>query len=139
MTTAIMATRNWDPCEYIISIVFSFLFHFLTNYIELTALSGLLASLEESRGNVCASDEEFDFLNNMLRSKELHALFKVHNKIQEKERNERYRPVLASAMQVVLEIFDAIIPYLNENEDCKELFFHLQKPHLQVSAISYLF
>ncbi|XP_065205622.1 MAGUK p55 subfamily member 7 isoform X2 [Planococcus citri] len=108
MTTAVMASRNWDP-----------------------SLSGLLASLEESRGNVCTSDEEFNFLSNMLHSKELHALFKVHNKILEKERNERYRPVLASSMQIVLEIMDAIIPYLGESDDCKELFFHLQKPHLQ--------
>lgn len=92
-----------------------------------------MASLEECRGNVCASDEEFNFLSTMLSSKELHALFKVHNKILEKERNERYRPVLASAMQVVVEILDSIIPYLNENDDCKELFFHLQKPHLQVN------
>lgn len=96
-------------------------------------LSGLLASLQETNGNVCNSDEEYMFLNNLLRSKELHALFKVHNKIVEKDRNERYRPVLASSMQIVLEILDTIMPYLEENEDCKELFFHLQKPHLQVS------
>lgn len=71
----------------------------------------------------------------MLCSKELHALFRIHNKIVEKDRNEKYRPVLASSMQIVLEILDTIIPLLNENEDCKELFFHLQKPHLQVRYI----
>ncbi|KAK7604400.1 hypothetical protein V9T40_005586 [Parthenolecanium corni] len=108
MTTKIIPSRNWDP-----------------------VLSGLLASLQETNGNVCNSDEEYMFLNNLLRSKELHALFKVHNKIVEKDRNERYRPVLASSMQIVLEILDTIMPYLEENEDCKELFFHLQKPHLQ--------
>lgn len=108
MTTTLMASRNWDP-----------------------SLSGLLASLEESRSNVCSSEEEYGFLHTMLCSKELHALFRIHNKIVEKDRNEKYRPVLASSMQIVLEILDTIIPLLNENEDCKELFFHLQKPHLQ--------
>lgn len=103
-----------------------------------SALSGLLASLQETNGSVCNSDEEYMFLNNLLRSKELHALFKVHNKIVEKDRNERYRPVLASSMQIVLEILDTIMPYLEENEDCKELFFHLQKPHLQVSSFDFL-
>lgn len=68
----------------------------------------------------------------MFRSKELHALFKIYNKVSESERSDRSRPVLASSMQIVLEIMDAIIPYLSENDDCKELFFHLQKPHLQV-------
>lgn len=92
--------------------------------------------MQETQGNVCASDEEYMFLNNLLRSKELHALFKVHNKIVEKDRHERYRPLLASSMQIVLEILDMIIPYLEENEDCKELFFHLQKPHLQVMNTS---
>lgn len=102
------------------------------NFFLFSALSGLLACLQETHGSVCASDEEYMFLNNILRSKELHALFKVHNKIVEKDRNERYRPILASSMQIILEILDTIIPYLDENEDCKELFFHLQKPHLQV-------
>lgn len=72
------------------------------------------------------------FINKMLRSKELHALFKVHNKIVEKDRNEKYRPVLASSMQIVLEILDAILPLVNKDEDCRELFYHLQKSHLQV-------
>lgn len=100
-------------------------------------MSSLLASLEESR-SICASDEEYGFLNNLLRSRELHALFRVHSKILEKDRNEKYRPVLASSMQIVLEILETIIPYLNENDDCKELFFHLQKPHLQVRILHYI-
>lgn len=97
-----------------------------------SALSGLLTSLQETHRNVCTSDEEFMFLNNLLRNKELHALFQIHDKIVEEDRRERFRPVFASSMQIVLEILDMIMPYLEENADCKELFYVLQKPHLQV-------
>ena len=87
--------------------------------------------MEECRETVCSSEEEYGFLSNLLRSKELHALFRIHNKILEKDRNEKYRPILASSMQIVLEILNTIMPLVEENEDYKELFFHLQKPHLQ--------
>lgn len=111
--------------------------------ICLLALSGLLASLEESRKSLFSSDEEYGFLSNMLRSKELHALFQVHNKIQEKERNDRFNPVLSNAMNVVIEVLDSMLPDLHNSEDLKDLFFLLQKPHFQVinkkDSVSYAF
>lgn len=133
MTTTV-ASRHWDSCKFSNLVLQSFVyyFHILIFRSHVSALTGLLASLEECRGSICSSEEEYGFLNSLLRSKELHALFRVHNKILEKDRNEKYRPVLASSMQIVVEILDNIIPYLDENEDYKELFFHLQKPHLQV-------
>jgi hypothetical protein len=130
MTTKV-ASRHWDPCKFYGPAILTILL-LLTFYISFSALTGLLASLEECKGSICSSDEEYGFLDSLLRSRELHALFRVHNKILEKDKNEKYRPVLASSMQIVLEILDSIIPYLDENEDFKELFFHLQKPHLQV-------
>lgn len=130
-----VASRHWDPCKlynlYDRKTIYVFLF--LIHENRFSALTGLLVSLEECRGSICSSEEEYGFLNSLLRSKELHALFRVHNTILEKERNDKYRPVLASSMQIVLEILDTIIPYLDENEDYKELFFHLQKPHVQVA------
>ena len=136
MTTSV-ASRHWDSCKFCQpcnTFVTSTQLLTLALGIHLSALTGLLASLEECRGSICSSEEEYGFLNSLLRSKELHALFRVHNKILEKDRNEKYRPVLASSMQIVLEILDSIIPYLDANEDFKELFFHLQKPHLQVTS-----
>ncbi|CAH1390479.1 unnamed protein product [Nezara viridula] len=106
--TAVMANGNWDP-----------------------SLSGLLASLEESRRQLPSSEEEFGFLSGLLQSKELHALVKVHNKILENGKDDKLNPVLSSSMQVAVEVLEVILPRLGRSELCKELFLLLQKPHLQ--------
>ncbi|XP_014274056.1 MAGUK p55 subfamily member 7 isoform X5 [Halyomorpha halys] len=106
--TAVMANGNWDP-----------------------SLSGLLASLEESRRQLPSSEEEFGFLSGLLQSKELHALVKVHNKILENGKDDKLNPVLSSSMQVAVEVLEVILPRLGRSEMCKELFILLQKPHLQ--------
>lgn len=104
-----MANGNWDP-----------------------SLSGLLASLEESRRQLPSSEEEFGFLSGLLQSKELHALVKVHNKILENGKDDKLNPVLSSSMQVAVEVLEVILPRLGRSELCKEIFLLLQKPHLQV-------
>uniref|UniRef100_A0A1B6LBG4 MAGUK p55 subfamily member 7 n=1 Tax=Graphocephala atropunctata TaxID=36148 RepID=A0A1B6LBG4_9HEMI len=106
--TAVMANGNWDP-----------------------SLSHLLGALEESRQNLPSSEEEFGFLSDLLQSKELHALVKVHNKIIDNGKDEKFHPMLSSSMQIALEVLDVILPRINLSEDCKELFLLLQKPHLQ--------
>lgn len=106
--TAVMASTNWDP-----------------------ALSHLLGALEESKQNLPSSEEEFGFLSGLLQSKELHALVKVHNKIIDNGKDEKFHPILSSSMQIALEVLDVILPRVNLSEDCKELFLLLQKPHLQ--------
>ncbi|XP_046683053.1 MAGUK p55 subfamily member 7 isoform X1 [Homalodisca vitripennis] len=106
--TAVMANGNWDP-----------------------SLSHLLGALEESRQNLPSSEEEFGFLSDLLQSKELHALVKVHNKILDNGKDEKFHPILSSSMQIALEVLDVILPRINISEDCKELFLLLQKPHLQ--------
>lgn len=106
--TAVMANGNWDP-----------------------SLSGLLASLEESRRQLPSSEEEFGFLSGLLQSKELHALVKVHNKILENGKDDKLNPVLSSSMQIAVEVLEVILPRLNRSDICKELFVLLQKPHLQ--------
>ncbi|XP_014262034.1 MAGUK p55 subfamily member 7 isoform X6 [Cimex lectularius] len=106
--TAVMANGNWDP-----------------------SLSGLLASLEESRRHLPSSEEEFGFLSELLQSKELHALVKVHNKIVENGRDDKLNPVLSSCMQVAIEVVELLLPLTEKSKTCKELFTLLQKPHLQ--------
>ncbi|KAF6201858.1 hypothetical protein GE061_004253 [Apolygus lucorum] len=106
--TAVMANGNWDP-----------------------SLSGLLASLEQSRRQLPSSEEEFGFLSGLLQSKELHALVKVHNRIVENGQDDKLNPVLSSSMQVALEVLELIMPRLEISETCKELFELLQVPHLQ--------
>ncbi|XP_075228457.1 membrane palmitoylated protein 7-like protein metro isoform X2 [Lycorma delicatula] len=106
--TAVMANGNWDP-----------------------SLSRLLASLEESKQDLPSSEEEFGFLSDLLQSKELHALVKVHNKIVDNGKDENFHPILSSSMQIALEVLDVILPRIGLSEDCKQLFLLLQKPHLQ--------
>ncbi|KAL1130571.1 hypothetical protein AAG570_011817 [Ranatra chinensis] len=99
--------------------------------MQFSALSCLLASLEESRLQLPSSEEEFGFLSELLQSKELHALVKVHNKIVDNGKDDKFHPVLSSSMQIALEVLEVILPKIDTNTDCKELFFLLQKPHLQ--------
>lgn len=103
-----MANGNWDP-----------------------SLSRLLASLEESRQELPSSEEEFGFLSELLQSKELHALVKVHNKILDNGKDDNFRPVLSTSMQIALETLDVILPRISLSDDCKQLFLLLQTPHLQ--------
>ncbi|XP_063238043.1 MAGUK p55 subfamily member 7 isoform X8 [Bacillus rossius redtenbacheri] len=106
MTAAVMANGNWDP-----------------------ALSRLLVSLEEARQALPSSEEEFGFLSDLLQSRELHALVKVHNKIVSKD--DRFYPTLSNSMQIALEVLDVVAPRAPLRDECRELFQLLQRPHLQ--------
>uniref|UniRef100_A0A1B6DRN7 MAGUK p55 subfamily member 7 n=1 Tax=Clastoptera arizonana TaxID=38151 RepID=A0A1B6DRN7_9HEMI len=106
--TAVMANSNWDP-----------------------SLSCLLESLEESKKTLPTSEEEFDFLSDLLQSKELHALVKVHNKIVDNGLDDKFHPILSSSMQIALEVLDLILPRINLSVDCRDLFMLLQMSHLQ--------
>lgn len=106
--TAVMANGNWDP-----------------------ALSRLLVSLEEVRQQLPSSEEEFGFLSGLLQSRELNALVQVHNKILSNGKDEKFHPMLSNAMQVALEVLDVVSPRTTLHGECKEIFFLLQKPHIQ--------
>ncbi|CAG2056467.1 unnamed protein product, partial [Timema podura] len=106
--TAVMANGNWDP-----------------------ALSRLLVSLEESRQILPSSEEEFGFLSELLQSKELHALVKVHNKILSNGKDEKFHPTLSNSMQIALEVLDVVAPRASLKEEFKEIFMLLQRPHIQ--------
>nr|CAD7263660.1 unnamed protein product [Timema shepardi] len=106
--TAVMANGNWDP-----------------------ALSRLLVSLEESRQILPSSEEDFGFLSELLQSKELHALVKVHNKILSNGKDEKFHPTLSNSMQIALEVLDVVAPRAALKEEFKEIFMLLQRPHIQ--------
>lgn len=95
------------------------------------ALSKLLTSLEEARTELPTSEEEFGFLSELLQSKELHALVKVHNIILNNGRDEKFHPLLSNAMQIALEVLDVMAPKTSLHEDAREVFLLLQKPHIQ--------
>nr|CAD7457301.1 unnamed protein product [Timema tahoe] len=95
------------------------------------ALSRLLVSLEESRQILPSSEEEFGFLSELLQSKELHALVKVHNKILSNGKDEKFHPTLSNSMQIALEVLDVVAPRASLKEEFKEIFMLLQRPHIQ--------
>lgn len=136
--TAVMANGNWDPGKYT---YLSKMPHFLVvvnrfiikNYI--LALSRLLSSLEEARQVLPSSEEEFGFLSDLLQSRELHALVKVHNKILNNGKDEKFHPTLSNSMQIALEVLDLVAPRATVSGDCKEIFILLQRPHIQVYLI----
>nr|CAD7430010.1 unnamed protein product [Timema monikensis] len=98
---------------------------------EEKTLSRLLVSLEESRQILPSSEEEFGFLSELLQSKELHALVKVHNKILSNGKDEKFHPTLSNSMQIALEVLDVVAPRAALKEEFKEIFMLLQRPHIQ--------
>lgn len=98
-----------------------------------TALSTLLNSLEENKTDIpSCTDEEFGFLSELLRSKELNALVNVHKKIQSNADDDKFFPVLSNSMDIDVEVLDMLASRTHSSETCKELFYLLQKPHIQV-------
>ncbi|KAK0082428.1 hypothetical protein PV325_010415 [Microctonus aethiopoides] len=109
MTAAVMENVNWNP-----------------------ALSTLLNSLEENKSEIpSCTDEEFGFLSELLRSKELNALVNVHKKIQSNVEDDKFFPLLSNSMDIDVEILDMLATRTHSSELCKELFHLLQKPHIQ--------
>ncbi|XP_044589048.1 MAGUK p55 subfamily member 7 isoform X4 [Cotesia glomerata] len=107
--TVVMEQVNWNP-----------------------ALSTLLNSLEENKSEIpSCTDEEFGFLSDLLRSKELNALVNVHKKIQSNAEDDKFFPVLSNSMDIDVEILDMLASKTHGSELCRELFHLLQKPHIQ--------
>lgn len=98
------------------------------------ALSKLLSALEANRASIPqCSDEEFNFLSELLQSKELNALVHVYNKILRNLKDDKFFPILSNAMEINVEVLGLLASKTHVSEEFKELFQLLQKPHLQVS------
>jgi hypothetical protein len=68
----------------------------------------------------------------LLQSKELHALVNVHNKIISNGASDKFFPMLSTSMHVMVDVLEVLATKLHVSEECKELFYLLQKPHVQV-------
>ncbi|XP_044734339.1 MAGUK p55 subfamily member 7 isoform X2 [Chrysoperla carnea] len=97
------------------------------------ALSRLLSSLEnaQEQKELPSSEDEFVFLSELLKSKELHALVSAHNKIKGSTTSKKFFPLLSTSMQVMMDVLEVLASRTHVSEDCKELFFLLQRPHIQ--------
>lgn len=96
-----------------------------------SALSRLLTSLQQAT-ELPSTEEELGFLSDLLQSKELHALVNAHNKIITNGASDKFCPVLSTSMHVLLDVLDVLASRTHMSDDCKELFYLLQKPHIQV-------
>ncbi|XP_018569727.1 MAGUK p55 subfamily member 7 isoform X2 [Anoplophora glabripennis] len=94
------------------------------------ALTRLLTSLQQA-SNLPSTEEELGFLSDLLQSKELHALFIVHHKVISNGASDKFFPMLSTSMDVMADVLEELVnrPYMSD--DCKELFYLLQKPHVQ--------
>lgn len=98
------------------------------------ALSKLLITLQEAR-DLPSSEEELNFLNELLKSKELHALVKVHNKILTNGASPKFFPILSTSLNVMYDVLDDLSSRLTVSEDCRELAALLHAPHIQVEIL----
>lgn len=69
-------------------------------------LSKLVSSLKEAESLSGEHDMDFDFLQQLLESKELNALVNVHTKVAKIGKDDRLAPLLSSSMQVRIDIFN---------------------------------
>ncbi|KAJ6643341.1 MAGUK p55 subfamily member 7 [Pseudolycoriella hygida] len=107
MTAALMTSEaNWDP-----------------------TLSKLVNSLKETES--LSSQQEMDFLQTLLESKELNALVNVHSKVAKIRKDDRLAPLMSSSLQVALEVLEQVSQRCHISPISKEIFTLLQKPHLQ--------
>lgn len=102
-------------------------------------MSKLLNSLVESKADIpSCTDEEFGFLSELLQTKELNALVKVHNKVLHNINDDKFYPLLSNAMDIDVDVLEVLATKTHASQDCRELFHLLQRPHIQVPNVNFL-
>lgn len=66
---------------------------------QIKVLSKLLTSLNEA-DNKFSGEQELQFLQSLLQSKEINALVNVHHKVAKIGKDDRIAPILSASMQV---------------------------------------
>ncbi|XP_045117056.1 MAGUK p55 subfamily member 7-like isoform X4 [Portunus trituberculatus] len=98
------------------------------------SLGGLLSSLEKARVQLDSDEEDFGFLADLLKSRELQALVNVHNKFPLSQINRTRKTcqaLMSNAEEIGISIMKEIHGCTIPTGDAIELFAILQSPHLQ--------
>ncbi|KAK8380575.1 hypothetical protein O3P69_016879 [Scylla paramamosain] len=98
------------------------------------SLGGLLSSLEKARVQLDSDEEDFGFLADLLKSRELQALVNVHNKFPLSQINRTRKTcqaLMSNAEEIGISIMKEIHGCTIPTADAIELFAILQSPHLQ--------
>merc|ERR1719412_1857185 len=75
------------------------------------------------------AEEDYEFLEHLLRSRELNALVKAHNVIL--FCNQEQCPCVSNACQITADVMEDIRPYALMIEECRELYAILSTPHIR--------
>merc|ERR1712218_745729 len=75
-------------------------------------------------------EEEHEFLEQLLRSRELNCLVKMHNVIL--FCNQEQCPCVSNCCEIALEVMEDVRPFALMIEECRELYAILTTPHLRV-------
>lgn len=74
-------------------------FFFFRFWALIAVLSKLVTSLKEAES--LSSEQEFNFLQSLLQSKEINALVNVHSKVGKVSKDEKCAPLMSSSIQVM--------------------------------------
>ena len=80
------------------------------------------------------AEEDYEFLEQLLQSRELNALVKAHNVIL--FCNQEQCPCVSNACQITADVMEDIRPFALMMEECRELYALLSAPHVRVSTYS---
>ena len=78
------------------------------------------------------AEEDYEFLEQLLQSRELNALVKAHNVIL--FCNQEQCPCVSNACQITAEVMEDIRPFALMMDECRELYSILSAPHVRVSV-----
>ena len=78
------------------------------------------------------AEEDYEFLEQLLQSRELNALVKAHNVIL--FCNQEQCPCVSNACQITADVMEDIRPFALMMEECRELYALLSAPHVRVSS-----
>ena len=78
------------------------------------------------------AEEDFEFLEQLLQSRQLNSLVKAHNVIL--FCNQEQCPCVSNACQITADVMEDIRPFALMIEECRELYALLSAPHVRVRA-----
>ena len=80
--------------------------------------------------NVAEAEEDYEFLEQLLQSRQLNSLVKSHNVIL--FCNQEQCPCVSNACQITADVMEDIRPFALMIEECRELYALLSAPHVRV-------
>lgn len=91
----------------------------------------------DPEADIDEAEEDYEFLEQLLQSRELNALVKAHNVIL--FCNQEQCPCVSNACQITAEVMEDIRPFALMMDECRELYSLLSAPHVRVCSSTTVF